>query len=65
MSYMSVDQSKWGIDMKVGDLVRGQTFIYHNYGIGIVIGHHFGGLKVYWPQEETWSYISKRALQRL
>ena len=21
MSYMSVDQSKWGIDMKVGDLV--------------------------------------------
>ena len=51
--------------MKVGDLVRGQTFIYHNYGIGIVIGHHFGGLKVYWPQEETWSYISKRALQRL
>ena len=51
--------------MKVGDLVIGQTLIFRDYGIGIVIGREFGGLKIYWPQEGTWSYTSKRALQRL
>ena len=51
--------------MKIGDLVRGQTLIFRDYGIGIVIGRSFGGLKVYWPQENSWCYTSCQSVQRL
>jgi len=42
--------------MKIGDLVIGKAFVFSDYGVGIVIGKEFGGLKVYWPQEGVWCY---------
>ena len=45
--------------MKIGDLVIGKAFVFSDYGIGIVIGKEFGGLKVYWPQEGVWCYTSE------
>jgi hypothetical protein len=51
--------------MKIGDLVKAKGFIFSDYGIGIVIGKEFGGLKVYWPQEGTWCYTGEGGVKLL
>jgi len=51
--------------MKVGDLVTSNAFIFSNYGIGIVIGREFGGLKVYWPEQGCWCYTSEKGVKLL
>ena len=51
--------------MKIGDLVVGKGIIFSDYGIGIIVGKEFGGLKVYWPQEGTWCYTGERGVRAL
>ena len=51
--------------MKTGDLVVSNGFMFSTYGIGIVIGREFGGIKVYWPQQGTWCYTSETGVRLL
>ena len=51
--------------MKVGDLVTGKELVFSDYGIGIIIGKEFGGLKVYWPQKGVWCYTGTGGVKLL
>ena len=42
--------------MKIGDLVVATDYEWHNYGIVIIIGEKFGGLKIFWPERGVWCY---------
>ena len=48
--------------MKIGDLVAGKILL-STYGIGIIIGREFGGLKVYWPTQGCWCYTSEKGVR--
>ena len=51
--------------MKIGDLVIGKELVFYDYGIGIIIGKEFGGLKIYWPQEGVWCYTGTGGVKPL
>ena len=51
--------------MKVGDLVIATDFVFHDYGIGIIIGTQFGSLKVFWPERGVWCYTGTGGVKPL
>jgi hypothetical protein len=51
--------------MKVGDLVIGKAFLFCDYGIGVIIGKEFGGMKVYWPKEGVWCFTGSAGVKPL
>ena len=51
--------------MKTGDLVIGIGFLMDGYGVGVIIGKEFGGLKVYWPKKGVWCYTGTGGVKPL
>ena len=51
--------------MKKGDLVKGKTFEFQDYGIGIVLQNNLLGFKVYWPKRKVWCYTSTRIVEKI
>ena len=51
--------------MKIGDLVQSKGFMFHNYGVGIIIGKKSGGLRIYWPEQGFWSITSEGGVEPL
>ena len=51
--------------MKVGDLVQSDSFLWLDYGIGIIIGKEFGAFKVYWPKRGVWCLTGEGGVKQI
>ena len=44
-----------GVIMKKGELVKGNSWMFNDYGVGIVLASDgLGSLKIYWPSQKFW-----------
>ncbi len=51
--------------MKIGDLVVGKGFEFHNHGVGIVMGVKEPVLKVFWLERGFWCYTGASGVEPL
>lgn len=53
------------VTFKVGDLVVGKGFEFHNHGVGIVMGVKEPVLKVFWLERGFWGYTGASGVEPL